>query len=124
MARILVIDDDEAFRPMVRQMLEHAGYEVLEAANGKQGLKIYEAETPDLVITDLIMPEFEGMETIMALLKDNPDAPVIAMSGGGRFTAIDVLSSARKFGAQQTLAKPFKRAELLAAVEQVLQGAA
>ena len=105
MARILVIDDDEAFRPMVKQMLEQAGHEVLEAANGKEGVKLYNAEAPDLVITDLIMPEQEGIETILGLVKENPDAPVIAMSGGGRFTGIDVLSSARKFGAKQALAK-------------------
>lgn len=124
MTRILVIDDDEAFRPMVKQMLEQAGYEVLEAANGKQGVEVFRAEVPDLVITDIIMPEQEGIETIMGLIKENPNAPVIAMSGGGRFTGIDVLGSARKFGAKQVLSKPFKRAELLEAVEEVLKGAA
>ncbi len=124
MARILVIDDDDAFRPMVKQMLEQAGHEVLEAADGKRGVELYQNETPDLVITDLIMPEQEGIETIIGLIKEDPKAPVIAMSGGGRFTGIDVLGSARKFGAKQTLAKPFKRSELLEVVDEVLKGAA
>ena len=71
MARILVIDDEQAFRQMVRQMLENAGYEVLEATDGKDGLRVYEAEQPDLVITDLIMPEQEGIETIIGLRRLN-----------------------------------------------------
>ena len=120
MTRILVIDDEQAFRQMVRQMLEHAGYEVLEATDGKDGLNVYQAEQPDLVITDLIMPEQEGIETIIGLRRQNPDVPIIAMSGGGRITATDFLGIARKFGARHILAKPFRRDQLLEAIRDSL----
>ena len=120
MTRILVIDDEESFREMVRQMLEQAGYEVLEATDGKDGLNVYQAERPDLVITDLIMPEQEGIETIIGLRRENPDARIIAMSGGGRITAADFLGIARKFGARHILAKPFRRDQLLEAIRESL----
>lgn len=120
MARILVIDDEDAYRQMIRQMLEQAGYDVLEVSNGKDGLNVYQAEKPDLVITDLIMPEQEGIETIIGLRRENPDARIIAISGGGRIAATDFLPIARKFGARHVLAKPFRREQLLEAIRDSL----
>ncbi len=81
MARILVIDDEYELRSMLRQMLEHAGHEVSEAVNGAVGIEIYERDAPDLIITDIIMPEKEGVETIIALRRADPALPIIAISG-------------------------------------------
>ena len=120
MARILLIDDEAAFRQVTRQMLEQAGYEVLEAKDGKDGVSVYRTERPDLVITDLIMPEQEGIETIIELRQEDPEARIIAISGGGRITATDFLSIARKFGARHILAKPFRRDQLLEAIRDSL----
>ncbi len=105
---------------MLRQMLEQDGHEVSEAANGAHGLEIYEQDSPDLIITDIIMPEHEGVETIIALHRSAPNLPIIAISGGGRFSAEDYLSMAKKLGAQQALSKPFRRSELLTAVRDCL----
>lgn len=121
MARILVIDDNEGYRQMVRQMLEMAGYEVVDAEDGAEGVKVFQAERPDLVITDVIMPEQEGIETIIGLRRLDADIQIIAMSGGGGIDADDLLSIAGKLGAQQILAKPFRRDQLLASVRQGLE---
>ncbi len=121
MARILIIDDDVPLSKMLRQMLEREGYEVLEAADGAEGLKIYRQEPADLVITDLIMPEKEGIETIRELKKDFPDVKIIAMSGGGRIGPETYLDIAQKLGALQTLTKPLDRKELLEAVRNILK---
>ena len=120
MARILIIDDEDELRSMLRQMLEHAGHEVTEAADGAIGIEIYERDTPDLIITDIIMPEKEGVETIIALRRADPTLPIIAISGGGRLDATDFLSMAKKLGARQTLTKPFRRDQLLEAVSECL----
>ena len=120
MAHILIIDDEEELRATLRHMLEHDGHQVTEAANGAEGLRHYERESPDLIITDIIMPEKEGVETILALQRADPDLPIIAISGGGRLSATDFLSMAKKLGARQTLSKPFRRSELLAVVQTCL----
>ncbi len=120
MARILVIDDEYELRSMLRRMLEHAGHEVSEAVNGAAGIEIYERDAPDLIITDIIMPEKEGVETIIALRRANPALPIIAISGGGRLDATDFLSMAKKLGARRTLTKPFLREQLLEAVGECL----
>jgi len=83
MARILLIDDDAPVRRTLRKMLERQGYEVEEAPDGKAGLTLYQENPADLIITDLIMPEMEGIETIMELRRRFPDVKIIAMSGGG-----------------------------------------
>ncbi len=121
MARILIIDDEDDLRTTLRQMLEQDGHEVSEATNGAHGLEIFEKDSPDLIITDIIMPEKEGVETIIALQRSAPDLPIIAISGGGRLPAGDCLSMAEKLGAQQTLFKPFRRTELLTAVRDCLE---
>ena len=123
MARILVIDDEDELRSMLRHMLEHAGHEVAEAVNGAAGIEIYERDAPDLIITDIIMPEKEGVETIIALRRADPALPIIAISGGGRLDATDFLTMAKKLGARHTLTKPFRRDQLLEAVGRCLASA-
>ncbi len=120
MARILIIDDEDELRSMLRQMLEQAGHEITEAVNGAEGIQLYEQDRPDLIITDIIMPEKEGVETIIALRRADPDLPIIAISGGGRLDATDFLAMARKLGARRTLSKPFRRDQLLEAVGECL----
>ncbi|RMD65369.1 MAG: response regulator [Alphaproteobacteria bacterium] len=120
MARILLIDDETDLRTTVRMMLEQAGYEVVEADNGLEGLRQFEATAPDIVITDLIMPDMEGIETIRKMKSLAPATPIIAMSGGGRARRVDFLKAAKVLGASRTLPKPFRRHELLAAVQACL----
>ncbi len=120
MARILIIDDEDELRSLLRQMLEHAGHEVSEAVNGAAGIEIYERDAPDLIITDIIMPEQEGVETIIALRRADPALPIIAISGGGRLDATDFLTMAKKLGARRTLTKPFRRDQRLDAVNECL----
>lgn len=120
MKRILVIDDDVQFRQMLRQMLERAGYEVLEAANGKKGIESYRSEPADLIITDIIMPEKEGIETILELKRDFPDVKIIAISGGGRLTPAGYLDAAQALGVMQIFTKPFNNKEMLEAIEKLL----
>jgi CheY-like chemotaxis protein len=121
MANILLVDDDEQFRNMLSETLRDAGYEVLEARDGAEGLKSYHEHGTDLIITDLIMPEKEGLETIQEFRRIDPEIKIIAMSGGGRHGPYDYLKIAKSFGARQVLAKPFSRQEILNAVEQVLE---
>jgi CheY-like chemotaxis protein len=120
MARILLIDDDDLVRKMIYLTLEHLGHEVVEAHNGKEGIRLFDRDTTDLVITDLIMPEMEGIETILRLRKIKPGIPVVAMSGGGRIKASDLLPSAQQLGAKATLQKPFTKDELVAAIDAAL----
>ena len=120
MQRILIIDDDEQVRDLLSEILGRAGYEVVTASNGAEGLRLYRAQPADLVITDLIMPEKEGMETIIALRKDFPKVRIIAVSGGGRSGAISYLPIAKSLGAARTVAKPFSKQEILDAVRDTL----
>lgn len=120
MPRILLIDDDEAVRLVLRTSLELMGHEVEVAGNGREGLGKALAEKFDLVITDLIMPEKEGIETIQELRRRRPALKIIAMSGGGRGNAADYLPLAGLLGASRTLAKPFSHEDLARAVQEVL----
>lgn len=120
-SQILVIEDDRAVRELMLHTLSKAGYRVLSAEDGNEGMNIFRTEHPDLVITDIVMPQKEGFETIMALRKEQPDVKVIAMSGGGRHGTEDYLSVARKLGACRTVAKPFLRDEMLRVVREALQ---
>lgn len=119
-ARILIIDDEEPVRSMLRQMLEGAGYDVQEACDGDEGLRLFRTNPADLVVTDLLMPNKGGLITISELRRDHPDARVIAISGGGRNGKLNFLSTARTFPGVRTLRKPFRRAELLDVVAEVL----
>ena len=124
MARILVIDDEEELRRIIRMTLEQAGHEVVEARNGGDGLRRQEEAAADLIITDIMMPETDGIETIIAMRRANPGTRIIAISGGGRVGDTDYLTLARKFGAVQVIAKPFRREQLLEMVHACLTMAA
>jgi len=121
MPNILIIDDDNQFRTMLRKMVERNGYEVIEASDGKEGIKLYRKNPTDLIITDLIMPEKDGIETIQELRKDFPDVKIIAISGGGRLGPHDYLHLAKMLGAQRTLTKPIELTELLKTIEELLK---
>jgi CheY-like chemotaxis protein len=119
--RILVIDDDENIRLLLRAILEREGYQVLEASDGDKGLKEYKKNPTDLVITDLIMPGKEGIETIRDLRREFPGIKIIAVSGGGRIGPESYLKMAKGVGALRTLSKPLDRLGLLQAVEEVME---
>lgn len=121
MARILVVDDDDQFRRMLQRTLERAGYEVEPAADGREAVRLFEAHPPDLVLTDLVMPEQEGLETIMTLRRKYKTPRIIAMSGGGRNQPEEYLEAARVLGVAATLEKPFATRDLLALVRSVLE---
>jgi CheY-like chemotaxis protein len=120
MALILVIDDVATMRDLVRRMLERGEHSVIEAEDGEVGLSMFEDQHPVVVITDLIMPNMEGIETIQQIRRSRPDAKIIAMSGATDFSGASYLNTARKLGADAVLAKPFQRAALLDAVDQLL----
>lgn len=107
MARILVIDDDTMFRDMLKLLLGNEGYEIVEADDGRSGLKKFQQSCPDLVICDLIMPDKEGLETIQELQKINREVPIIAVSGGGEAGPGTYLALAKAMGARKTFSKPF-----------------
>jgi DNA-binding response OmpR family regulator len=117
---ILVIDDDTAVRRTVRLTLERAGYVVHEADNGEQGVKLYRDARADLVITDLFMPQQDGIETIQQLRMEFPDARILAVSGGMSLGAEGPLIDAMMLGADETLAKPFSKDELLHRVRELI----
>ena len=117
---ILLVDDDDDFRRVAAITLKRAGYEVHEARNGAQAVHECFSLHPNLVIIDLIMPEQEGLETIVELRQMNPALPIIAISGGGRNTPEDYLAMAKKLGANRMLAKPFMGSEMLQVVSEVL----
>ena len=120
MARILVADDEKLVRFTIRKILMSAGHEVTEAENGKVAIETHTAGNFDLLITDIIMPEKEGVETTIEMKRDHPDLKVIAISGGGRTRNLDFLKLAKQFGADAILAKPFSEDELMAAVDDCL----
>ena len=120
MARILIIDDEKMLRDMLREILQQAGHEIDEAPDGKAGIERYSEAPTELVITDLLMPHKDGIETIRELRRDFLDAKIIAITGfRGRFNR---LPAAQVLGVQRTLMKPFTQEELLQAVEAVLAG--
>jgi len=120
MAKILVIEDDNSFRSVLVQMLTRAGYDVRQAGDGNQAVEVCTDFNPDLVLTDIIMPDKEGLETIQDLLALNPNLKIIAMSGGGKFGPDSYLPLAQKLGAKASLQKPFMREELISTIEEVL----
>ena len=121
MSRILVIDDEELARFTIREILESAGFEVDEAENGRIGVEKQQATPFDLIITDIIMPEKEGVETIIDLKQEFPNLKIIAISGGGRTRNLDFLKLSERFWASKLLAKPFTEGQLLEAVAEVMR---
>jgi CheY-like chemotaxis protein len=124
MARILLVDDEALLRRTLRAVLEKAGHSVAEAADGALAVEMFKAAPFDLVLTDIIMPNREGVETIRDLREIDPDLPIIAISGGGASGGGLFLKLAGQLGADRTLAKPVRPAELVAVVESLLEGKA
>lgn len=120
MPHILLVDDDDALRTMLRKTLVKFGHQVTEARDGKEALKLCAGLTPDLVLTDLIMPEKEGLEVVLTLRRSRPDVKIVAMSGGARINARDFLHIAKMMGAHQILEKPFSNEALSAAIQAAL----
>lgn len=118
MARILIIDDDDTLRGIIAKSLTHAGHTVTQANNGRKGVAQFRANPTDLVITDLVMPEQEGMETIKIMHRDFPNTPVIAMSGGLDGSPL-YLDLTRRLGARITLTKPFTLQQLKSAIDEI-----
>jgi DNA-binding response OmpR family regulator len=120
MKRILLIDDDLTLRKLFSQFLSRNGYDVLQAENGKIGLDMIGQDKPDLVITDILMPEMDGLEILLALRKCST-VPIIAISGGMRNLPIDFLKQAKMFGARYIFEKPVPLDVLLSAVNELLE---
>ncbi|MBK8160409.1 MAG: response regulator [Rhodospirillaceae bacterium] len=120
MVHVLLIEDDPLVQDMLQVALQLAGYEVTLASNGREGLRKFAAQKPDIVVTDIIMPEQEGIETILAIRKIDQALPIIAMSGGSSIGALDFLDAARTFGASRILTKPFSPKDLIAALKDCL----
>ena len=122
MARILVIDDDADLREVMRETLVSSGHEVVLASDGIQGLRLQRDRPADLVITDIFMPDKEGIETIRELRQEFPKVKIIAMSGGGiHVRKPGYLSTASELGADIVLRKPFDQAVLLDSIVTVLK---
>ncbi len=115
-----MIDDEPYILLMLKKMLEKEGYEVDMATNGIEGISLYHDKGADLIITDIVMPEKEGLETIINLKSENPSLKVIAISGGGRVDSREYLHSAQLLGAERVFQKPFKKDEIVRAVNELL----
>jgi DNA-binding response OmpR family regulator len=120
MAKIIVVDDEPSILLMLKKMLEKVGHEVDTASNGNEGIILFEKNKHDLLITDIIMPEKEGMETIIELRKKYPDLKIIAISGGGRINPEGYLPGAKLLGANMVFQKPLIQKEFLEAVAMLL----
>ena len=120
MAKILVFDDEPSILLMIKKMLEKEGHEVDIALNGREGIELFEKNKPDLLITDILMPEKEGLETILELRRKYPELKIIAISGGGRIGPDGYLPSAKLFGADMVFQKPLIQKEFLLAVSILL----
>jgi len=121
MKQILIIDDEAPIRLMLKKMLEREGLDIIVASNGKEGMQLFEEKTVDLVITDIIMPEKEGIEIILELKKKNSDIPIIAISGGGKNSPDTYLNMAKSFGAYSVFEKPVAKEKLINAVKEALE---
>jgi CheY-like chemotaxis protein len=122
MPRVLVIDDDEEQRTLIRQVLGRVGLEVTEAADGREGLRLFGARRPDVVLTDINMPGLDGHEVISAIRVLHPDVPIIAVSGGGEIPEDELLMTAARLGAREVIRKPFDFRQLVGAVGRALGG--
>lgn len=120
MANILVVDDDRQVCDLLKQALEDKGYTVDCARNGVEGIKEYRNHPADLIILDILMPEKEGLETILDLRREFPQVKIIAMSGGSERAKLDLLDLARRLGAQHTIDKPFQLHTMTDLVTQAL----
>jgi CheY-like chemotaxis protein len=122
MASILIIEDDVSVRALLKTLLARSGHSVREASDGQEGIHLFRTAPCDLVITDLIMPRKEGLETIIDLRQEFPDLKIIAISGGNRDNRENYLKTAELCGASRIFHKPFKNTELLSAIDELLTG--
>ncbi len=120
MARILVVDDNDEVRRMMRQALELYGHDVVDAGNGVEALAQFRRRVTDLVITDIVMPDMEGLQTILELRTLDAAVKILAVSGGGSFVPEGYLKSAKMLGADRGLEKPFTVQQLVDAVNDLL----
>jgi len=120
MAHILIIDDDGSIQLLFKQFLKDKGYSVSSASDGHKGIALMKQQKPDLIITDILMPEMDGLEVICEIKNTHPGLPVIAISGGMRSGRINFLPHAKTFGASRVFEKPVSLATLLAAVQELL----
>jgi DNA-binding response OmpR family regulator len=118
--KILVIDDDALMRNTIAKILRSGGFEVVEAEDGVKGLSQFHRERPDLVITDILMPDREGIATILEIRRGQPSARIIAISGGGRVGRTDFLEMAKSLGGIAVMAKPFLPKDLISHVRNCL----
>jgi CheY-like chemotaxis protein len=121
--KVLLIDDDQLVRYTLSRVLTGNGYDVTTAVDGKQGLACVAADKPAIVVTDLIMPEQEGIETIIHIRREHPEIRIIAISGGGRDGNLDMLPMAQMLGADAIITKPFEARELLEALQKLASAA-
>jgi CheY-like chemotaxis protein len=119
MAKVLVIDDDQSIRVVFSRFLEGNGYEVACAEDGREGLTKLDSFSPDVVVTDIMMPGVDGLELVLAMRDKYPEVPVIAISGGMQTVPLDLLPMVEKFGARHIFYKPVELADLLTAVKEV-----
>ncbi|MGH7126036.1 MAG: response regulator [Stellaceae bacterium] len=120
MATILVVDDDEPVRDSLRIVLERVNHKVVLAENGDEAVRCYASSRPDIVITDLLLPDKDGIEIVREIRRIDPSARIIAMSGGGETAESRLDALTKEFGALETLSKPFRLAQILAAIERAL----
>jgi CheY-like chemotaxis protein len=123
MLRVLIVEDDASVRALLRLMLEKAGLEIVEAAEGAEGLRACRQLRPDAVLTDLFMPGVDGLELIRNVKRECPGVGVVAISGGGFGGTMDLLPAARVLGAVEVLRKPFDRATAVAAIQRAVEAA-
>lgn len=122
MARVIVIDDQEPIRRIVRRALENDGHEVLEASDGEVGMELLERAPADVVITDIFMPGMDGIQTLREIRKRFPTIKVIAMSGGDSTGLLDLRQDAELLGALKSIQKPFNARDIVEVVRSVLGG--
>ncbi|ALA59657.1 response regulator [Nitrospira moscoviensis] len=120
MPRILVIDDERLIRSTIVAILSREGFSIEEAADGRAGLALIHKHRPDVVITDIFMPNKDGIEILMELKRSCPETKIIAMTGGGQSQMIEIAHAAELLGAHQILRKPFEKRDLLHAMSTVL----
>ena len=118
--RILIIDDDRELAQTISELLLDEGFAVETACNGRDGIRLQNANPYDLIITDIVMPEEDGLEVIMWVRKTHPNTKLIAISGGGYFDSCDYLLMAKELGAKLVLVKPFEIKSLLSGVRRLL----
>jgi CheY-like chemotaxis protein len=119
---ILLIEDELLLQRLLTRYLEEMGHAVLVAANGREALRLFKMAPPDLVITDIMLPEMSGIEVILMLRARAPDLPIVAMSGGDYSGSLDLLGTAQLVGRVTLLPKPFLGADLSAAISSAMMG--